>query len=34
MPDADVRQQAPALPHVVEIDRRGFDFRLADKGLV
>jgi hypothetical protein len=30
----DVRHQALALPHVVEIDSDGFDFRVADKGFV
>jgi hypothetical protein len=35
MADADaVRQLALALPHVVEIDSDGFDFRVADKGFV
>jgi hypothetical protein len=35
MADADdVRQVALALPHVVEIDSDGFDFRVADKGFV
>ncbi|MDZ5441560.1 hypothetical protein U2F26_02265 [Micromonospora sp. 4G57] len=35
MADADdVRQLAVALPHVVEIDSDGFDFRVADKGFV
>lgn len=35
MADAnDVRQLALALPHVVEIDSEGFDFRVADKGFV
>ncbi|MGW4293206.1 MmcQ/YjbR family DNA-binding protein [Micromonospora chersina] len=35
MADAeDVRQLALALPHVVEIDSQGFDFRVADKGFV
>jgi hypothetical protein len=28
----DVRRLALALPHVVEIDSDGFDFRVADKG--
>jgi hypothetical protein len=32
--DADVRRIALALPHVVEIDSDGFDFRVADKGFV
>jgi hypothetical protein len=32
--DADVRRLAMALPHVVEIDSDGFDFRVADKGFV
>src|SRR5689334_19985383 len=31
---ADVRRLALALPHVVEIDSDGFDFRVADKGFV
>ncbi|GAA3779086.1 hypothetical protein GCM10022379_52570 [Micromonospora maritima] len=30
----DVRRVASALPHVVEIDSDGFDFRVADKGFV
>jgi hypothetical protein len=30
----DVRQIALALPHVVEIDSDGFDFRVANKGFV
>jgi hypothetical protein len=35
MADADdVRRIALALPHVVEIDSDGFDFRVADKGFV
>ncbi|TCB96864.1 hypothetical protein E0H26_14760 [Micromonospora zingiberis] len=35
MADADdVRRLALALPHVVEIDSAGFDFRVADKGFV
>jgi hypothetical protein len=35
MADADdVRRVALGLPHVVEIDSDGFDFRVADKGLV
>ncbi len=35
MADADdVRRIAMALPHVVEIDSEGFDFRVADKGFV
>ncbi len=35
MADADdVRRVALALPHVVEIDSDGFDFRVADKGFV
>jgi hypothetical protein len=35
MADADdVRKLALALPHVVEIDSDGFDFRVADKGFV
>ncbi|MEU4370875.1 MmcQ/YjbR family DNA-binding protein [Micromonospora chersina] len=35
MADAeDVRRLALALPHVVEIDSQGFDFRVADKGFV
>lgn len=33
MADADdIRHLALALPHVVEIDSEGFDFRIADKG--
>ncbi|MEE6262719.1 MmcQ/YjbR family DNA-binding protein [Plantactinospora sonchi] len=31
---ADVRRLALALPHVVEIDSAGFDFRVANKGFV
>jgi len=31
---ADIRHLALALPHVVEIDSEGFDFRVADKGFV
>ncbi|BCB90805.1 MmcQ/YjbR family DNA-binding protein [Phytohabitans suffuscus] len=31
---ADVRRLALALPHVVEIDSDGFDFRVGDKGFV
>jgi hypothetical protein len=31
---ADVRHLALGLPHVVEIDSDGFDFRVADKGFV
>ena len=31
---ADVRRLALALPHVIEIDSDGFDFRVADKGFV
>ncbi|MCZ7422758.1 hypothetical protein O7605_24970 [Verrucosispora sp. WMMA2121] len=31
---ADVRRFALALPHVVEIDSDGFDFRVADRGFV
>lgn len=31
---ADVRRLALALPHVVEIDSDGFDFRVADNGFV
>jgi len=31
---ADVRRLALGLPHVVEIDSDGFDFRVADKGFV
>jgi hypothetical protein len=35
MADAeDVRRLALAMPHVVEIDSDGFDFRVADKGFV
>ena len=35
MADAeDIRRLALALPHVVEIDSDGFDFRVADKGFV
>ena len=35
MADADdVRRLALSLPHVVEIDSEGFDFRVADKGFV
>src|SRR5690242_11567778 len=35
MADADdVRRLALSLPHVVEIDSDGFDFRVADKGFV
>ena len=35
MADADdVRRIAQALPHVVEIESAGFDFRVADKGFV
>jgi len=35
MADADdVRRLAAALPHAVEIDSDGFDFRVADKGFV
>jgi len=30
----DVRRLALALPHAVEIDSDGFDFRVADKGFV
>jgi hypothetical protein len=30
----DVRRLALALPHVVEIDSDGFDFRVANKGFV
>jgi hypothetical protein len=30
----DVRRLALALPHTVEIDSDGFDFRVADKGFV
>ncbi|MGC5054158.1 MmcQ/YjbR family DNA-binding protein [Micromonospora sp. DT48] len=32
--DADVRRLALALPHTVEIDSDGFDFRVAGKGFV
>lgn len=32
--DHDVRRLALALPHVVEIESDGFDFRVADKGFV
>ncbi|GAA0373167.1 MmcQ/YjbR family DNA-binding protein [Actinoallomurus spadix] len=32
--DEDVRRLALALPHVVEIDSDGFDFRVAGKGFV
>jgi len=32
--DEDVRRLAMALPHVVEIDCEGFDFRVDDKGFV
>jgi len=31
---SDVRRLALALPHVVEIDSEGFDFRVANKGFV
>jgi hypothetical protein len=31
---ADVRRLALALPHVVEIDSEGFDFRVGNKGFV
>jgi hypothetical protein len=31
---ADVRRIALGLPHVVEIDSDGFDFRVGDKGFV
>ncbi|NGM13101.1 hypothetical protein O3597_11565 [Verrucosispora sp. WMMA2044] len=31
---ADVRRLALALPHAVEIDSDGFDFRVADQGFV
>ncbi|MEV2240962.1 MmcQ/YjbR family DNA-binding protein [Micromonospora sp. NPDC049891] len=31
---ADVRRLALALPHTVEIDSAGFDFRVGDKGFV
>ena len=31
---ADVRRLALALPHTVEIDSDGFDFRVGDKGFV
>ena len=35
MADADdVRRLALALPHVVEIESDGFDFRVANKGFV
>jgi hypothetical protein len=35
MADADdVRRLALSLPHVVEIDSEGFDFRVDDKGFV
>jgi hypothetical protein len=35
MADADdVRRLALGLPHVMEIDSDGFDFRVADKGFV
>ncbi|MET8254926.1 hypothetical protein [Micromonospora sp. NPDC005197] len=35
MADADdVRRLALALPHTVEIESEGFDFRVADKGFV
>ncbi len=35
MADADdVRRLALALPHVVEVESDGFDFRVADKGFV
>ncbi len=35
MADAeDVRRLALGLPHVVEVDSDGFDFRVADKGFV
>src|SRR5690348_15133122 len=35
MADADdVRRLALSLPHVVEIESDGFDFRVADKGFV
>ncbi|HEY7174242.1 MAG TPA: hypothetical protein VH442_04935, partial [Micromonosporaceae bacterium] len=35
MADADdVRRLAEALPHVVEIDSDGFDFRVGNKGFV
>jgi hypothetical protein len=35
MADADdVRRIASALPHVVEINSEGFDFRVANKGFV
>jgi hypothetical protein len=30
----DVRRLASALPHAVEIESDGFDFRVADKGFV
>jgi hypothetical protein len=32
--DDDVRRVALALPHVVEIDSDGFDFRVGNKGFV
>lgn len=31
---ADVRRLALTMPHVVEIDSDGFDFRVGDKGFV
>jgi hypothetical protein len=35
MADADdVRRVAKALPHVVELESEGFDFRVANKGFV
>jgi len=35
MTDADdVRRLALALPHVIEIDSEGFDFRVGDRGFV
>lgn len=35
MADADdVRRVALALPHVAEIDSNGFDFRVANKGII
>ena len=35
MADADdVRRLALALPHVIEIESEGFDFRVADKGFI
>ena len=35
MADADdVRRLASGLPHVVEIDSDGFDFRVGDKGFI